>query len=100
MHSVLIGYIVAALGFSAFTLSAGGLPGFWPFVVGLLLVLSFHALLMPNFNTIAMLPMGHIAGTASAVIGTVSVAGGALIGSVIDRQFAATVTPLVVSEES
>jgi DHA1 family bicyclomycin/chloramphenicol resistance-like MFS transporter len=43
-----------------------------------------------------MLPMGHVAGTASAVIGTVSLAGGALIGSIIDRNLSSTVSPLVL----
>jgi DHA1 family bicyclomycin/chloramphenicol resistance-like MFS transporter len=56
-----------------------------------------HALLIPNFNTLAMWPMGHIAGTASAVIGTLPVAGGALIGTYIDRQYTDSVSPLVVS---
>jgi DHA1 family bicyclomycin/chloramphenicol resistance-like MFS transporter len=41
--------------------------------------------------------MGHIAGTASAVIGTVSLTGAALIGSAIDRQISGTVGPLVTS---
>ncbi len=42
---------------------------------------SVHSLLVPNLNAIAMLPMGHIAGTASAVIGTISLAVGAFFGS-------------------
>jgi DHA1 family bicyclomycin/chloramphenicol resistance-like MFS transporter len=96
-HVVLIAYMGCSLVFLATTAAAGGSPGFWTVVVGLGVVLSLHGLLIPNFNTIAMLPMGHIAGTASAVIGTVSLTGAALIGSVIDRQISSTVGPLVTS---
>jgi len=97
VHIILVSYVTAALVFWAVTAAAGGNPAFWIFLVGMVLMLSQHALLIPNFNTIAMLPLGHIAGTASSVIGTTTVAGGALVGSVIDRQFTDTVTPIVAS---
>lgn len=97
VHIILIGYLAASLAFVAVTRASNGNPGFWTVIVGLGVVLSFHGLLIPNLNTIAMLPMGHIAGTASAVIGTVSLTGGALIGSAIDRRMGDTVQPLVVS---
>ena len=97
VHFVLASYVAAALGFWAVTAAAGGLPDFPIFMIGMMAMLSLHALLIPNFNSIAMLPMGHIAGTASAVIGTISLAGGAFLGSLIDRQFEDTVSPLVAS---
>ena len=97
VHVILIAYVAAAVAFWIVVSAADGNPGFWTFVGGLLVMLSLHALLIPNFNTIAMLPLGHIAGTASAVIGTTSLAGGALIGSTIDRQFTDSVTPIVAS---
>lgn len=95
VHIALITYVTAASVFWAVTWAADGNPSFWTFVIGLLVMLSLHALLIPNFNTIAMLPLGHIAGTASAVIGTISLSGGALLGSMIDRRFEDTVTPIV-----
>lgn len=97
VHLVLATYVAAALGFWAITAAAGGRPSFLVFMIGMMVMLSLHALLIPNFNSIAMLPMGHIAGTASAVIGTISLAGGAFLGSMIDSQFADNVSPLVVS---
>ena len=48
---------------------------------------------MPNSNTAAMMPLPHVAGTAAAVLGTVSTAGGALLGSVIDGRFDGTIEP-------
>ena len=56
-----------------------------------------HSLLIPNMNTAAMIPMGRVAGTASAIIGTVSVALGSLLGLFIDRAYDGGVTPLSVS---
>ena len=48
---------------------------------------------MPNSNTAAMLPLPHVAGTAAALLGTVSTAGGSLLGSIIDARFDGTVAP-------
>ena len=97
VHGFLSLYVVVAFAFLVVTASAGGQPGFWVFVVGLAAIAWLHALLIPNFNTIAMWPMGHIAGTASAVVGTIPIAGGALIGALIDRQYTDSVAPLVVA---
>ena len=47
-------------------------------------------------NTLAMEPMGEIAGTASAVIGFVSIGVGAVLGSLIDRGIETTITALAV----
>jgi DHA1 family bicyclomycin/chloramphenicol resistance-like MFS transporter len=51
-------------------------------------------ILAANLNALAMEPMGHIAGTASSVIGFVSTSAGALIGMVIGLMFNGTVIPL------
>jgi DHA1 family bicyclomycin/chloramphenicol resistance-like MFS transporter len=94
VHGALLGYLGGGGALLAVTTAGSGVPTFWAFLVLLALTLACHALLIPNFNTIAMLPMDRIAGTASAVIGTVSLAGGALLGSFLDRLYAATVAPL------
>ena len=44
-----------------------------------------------------MEPMGEMAGTASALIGTAQIGGGALIGSFIDGAYDGTVTPLATA---
>jgi DHA1 family bicyclomycin/chloramphenicol resistance-like MFS transporter len=51
-------------------------------------------ILAANLNALAMEPMGHIAGTASSMIGFVSTSGGALIGLVLGLMFNGTVIPL------
>jgi DHA1 family bicyclomycin/chloramphenicol resistance-like MFS transporter len=97
VHGFLISYVIGGFIFWGVTAAADGQPSFWTFVLGLAMIAFMHTLLIPNFNTIAMWPMGHIAGTASAVIGTMSVAGGALIGAVIDQQYTDSVSPLVIA---
>ncbi|MCP3998293.1 MAG: multidrug effflux MFS transporter [bacterium] len=97
VHTFLLLYVAGSFAFWGVAAAAGGLPSFWVFVVGLGGLAGLHALLIPNFNTIAMWPMGHIAGTASAVTGTIPVAIGAIVGAVIDRLYTDTITPLVAA---
>jgi DHA1 family bicyclomycin/chloramphenicol resistance-like MFS transporter len=96
VHRVLVAYVVSAALLSVVALATGGEPPLWLFMVLLGLVLVSHALLIPNANSLAMDPMGSVAGMASSVIGFVSLAGGAAIGAVIDRAFDGTVTPLAL----
>ena len=89
-------YVMAAVGLLALALVTDGTPGLWPFLATMGLLLSMHALLIPNTNSRAMDPMGEVAGTASALIGAISTAGGALLGAVIDGFYDGTIRPLAV----
>lgn len=93
-HGLLLGYLAAAGALVGVALATDGRPPFAVFVVAIAAMLLAHALLIPNLNTVAMSPMGAIAGTAAAVIGAVQIAGGALLGSLLDRTFDGTITPL------
>jgi DHA1 family bicyclomycin/chloramphenicol resistance-like MFS transporter len=90
-------YTVAAFMFAAIAWISGGTPPFWLFLAGLMPILLCHALLIPNFNAAAMIPMGEVAGTASAVIGTVSILGGASIGAAVDLAYNGTIIPLATA---
>ena len=48
-----------------------------------------------NFNSLAMEPLGHVAGTASSVLGFLSTVGGASIGALIGQAFDGTALPLI-----
>jgi DHA1 family bicyclomycin/chloramphenicol resistance-like MFS transporter len=96
VRGVLIGYVVGSAGMVALAVVTDGTPRFWIFVFGLAVMLSMHALLIPNFNTLAMNPMGKVAGTAAALIGTVSTALGAGLGAILDRLFDGTVLPFTL----
>lgn len=99
-HWVLVGYTAAATALFVVSLATGGRPPLAVFVVMMAILLSLQALLIPNFNTIAMAPMGRLAGTASSVIGAAQLSAGAVLGSLLDRAFDGTVLPLSVGAMS
>ena len=92
-----IGYGAAVLLLTMIAWTTGGTPPFWLFLVGLIPILFCHALLIPNLNAAAMVPMGHVAGTAAAVMGTVTILGGASMGAVIDVAYNGTIIPLATA---
>ena len=96
-NRVMGGYVVAAAALLGVALATGGRPPLWAFVVGMAVVLSGHAIMIPNFNTLAMGPMGSVAGMASSVTGAAQVAVGSLIGALIDGAFDGTVVPFLTS---
>ena len=56
----------------------------------------FFGMMGPNFGAIAMEPMGHIAGVASSVQGTISTIGAAIFGYIIGQQFDGTTKPFAI----
>jgi DHA1 family bicyclomycin/chloramphenicol resistance-like MFS transporter len=47
-----------------------------------------------NFNALALDPLGHVAGTASSVLGFMQTLGGGLIGALIGAYYDGTLLPL------
>jgi DHA1 family bicyclomycin/chloramphenicol resistance-like MFS transporter len=86
-------YLVGTLSLGLAMIATDGHPAFALFVVMMLPVLAAHALLIPNLNAIAMIPMGSVAGTAAAIVGTVATLGGAVIGLTIDRAYNGSLVP-------
>lgn len=71
-------------------------PNFWVFMPTLGLILSGFMFLLPNLNSAAMEPVGHIAGTASSMTGAVRIAAGAALGTFISSQITDSVRPFAV----
>ena len=90
-------FVIAAAVLLVITVLFDGLPPFPIALILLTVTLSMYALIIPNANTLALLPMGHIAGTAAAVIGTISLAGASVLGTIVDRLYTTTLTPLPVA---
>ena len=59
-------------------------------------IITFFCLggLFSNFNTLAIEPMGHIAGTASAIIGSATTIIALILGASIGQLYNGTVIPL------
>lgn len=82
-------------GFSAIHLAfAAAGEGLATFLVLQGLVMACFGLCSANFGALAMQPLGHVAGTASSVQGTIGTIGGALLGLLIGQSFDGTVVPL------
>ena len=78
-------------------IAAEGQPRFWLFFPLLTLQLMIHVALMPTLNSLALVPLGDIAGTATSVTGAVRTAGGGIFGALIDRTVSGSITPWAVA---
>ncbi len=88
------GYLLAvALLMGVVATVTDGRPPLWAFVLLVGALLPGMSVLLPNSNSAAMAPLPHVAGMASAVLGTISTAGGAVLGALIDASFDGTVRP-------
>ncbi|NBB47639.1 Bcr/CflA family efflux MFS transporter [Rhizobium sp. CRIBSB] len=94
-HGSLIGFI--AINFVWLVVQVLG-PQPMPFF----LFITFFSLAMfqfgwigSNFNSLAMEPLGHVAGTASSVLGFMGTIGGSIIGAAIGQAFNGTALPMV-----
>ena len=85
--------VVVACTLAAVAFVTDGRPPLWLFCLLLAALLPAMSVLLPNSNSAAMAPVPHVAGMASAVLGTISTAGGALLGSQIDGAFDGTIRP-------
>ncbi|MEP7240601.1 MAG: multidrug effflux MFS transporter [Devosia sp.] len=74
-------------------LSLLGPVPFWVFYGLFLIMQFFFAWASSNMNSLAMEPLGAVAGTAAAVFGFMQTVGGAVIGTFIGQQFNGTLTP-------
>jgi DHA1 family bicyclomycin/chloramphenicol resistance-like MFS transporter len=70
-----------------------GVPPLWLFWTSVALFMPGVSILTPICNSAAMVPLPHVAGMASAALGAVSTAGGAMLGSISDDAFDGTVGP-------
>jgi DHA1 family bicyclomycin/chloramphenicol resistance-like MFS transporter len=93
-HTALLGFIVMASIHSAVTLS--GHETIWTFALLQGLTMFCFGLIAGNFGSMAMEPMGHIAGTASSAQGFISTTAGSTLGFLIGQQFDGSATPMAL----
>ncbi len=93
-HTALLGYLACAVLHAGVALS--GHETLWAFTVLQGGMMFGFGLVASNFGSLAMGPLGHVAGTASSVQGFVTTVGGALLGFFIGQQFNGTVVPLTL----
>lgn len=86
---------VLSAGYFVYAMTAQGNPPFWTVMVYFALTLFVVGIMFGNLNSMAMEPLGHIAGVGSAVVGSVSSLISIPIGAIIGRMFNGTILPLV-----
>lgn len=91
-----VGHVATAALFTISSIASGGTPSFWVWYTFLCLMGAFNTVLTPTANALAMQPMANLAGIASGVLGLITLAGGAGLAAIIDRQIIGTVTPMAV----
>lgn len=85
--------LVASGVLAAVAVTSGGRPNFWVFALLCAICLPLMQGLGPNANTLAMEPVPHVAGTAAAVITTVTSALGAVLGGIANSAYDGTIRP-------
>ena len=67
----------------------------WSFMAYMMLAFFCVGILFGNLNSLAMEPLGHIAGVGAAVVASLSLTISALLGAWIGQSYDGTVLPLV-----
>ena len=81
--------------FFVVSLLLDGHPPLWALMGYLLLIFFFTGILFGNFNALAMEPMGHIAGTAAAVVGSLATIISSTLGYALGQSYDGTVRPMI-----
>ncbi|MGG6895758.1 multidrug effflux MFS transporter [Rhizobium sp. BR 315] len=95
-HTALLGFVAITFCWLLVQLYGPSPMPFPLFMVFFALAMFQFGWIGSNFNSLAMEPLGHVAGTASSVLGFMSTVGGASIGACIGQFYDGTATPMVI----
>ncbi len=87
--------VITGVGLVA-TLLADGRPSIWVWFASVAVANALITTMTPTCSALALQPMGALAGTASSILGVVTLAVGALLAAIIDARIDTTVTPMSV----
>lgn len=93
---VSVAFVTLAGAGLATMIAADGRPPFAVWFVWVAVGNSMLTLMSPMCNSLALEPMGRLAGTASALLGFMTLAGGAVLAQLFDSLIDDTVTPMAV----
>ncbi len=92
--SLLIVFGLSSVVFGIAVLTAGHLS-LWSFMAYLMTAFFLVGILFGNLNSLAMEPLGHLAGIGAAVVGSLSTLISMPLGTLIGRSYNGTVLPLI-----
>lgn len=90
------GMAAAALVLVLAEFTLGGLPPLWLFMACCAMMFFAAGLLFGNYNALAMEPMGHIAGAASAIIGMCTTGLSLIFGMIVGQSYQGTPLPVAL----
>ncbi|MBK9124259.1 MAG: multidrug effflux MFS transporter [Chloroflexi bacterium] len=76
--------------------ASNGQPPLWSLMAFMMLAFFCIGILFGNLNTLAMSPLGHMAGVGAAVVGSMTTLVSMMLGAVIGGAYNGTVLPLVI----
>ena len=88
-------FTVLSAGMLAIVLAHDGIAPFWQFMTGFGVMFFCLGIVFGNLNALAMEPMGHMAGLASAVIGSITTFCSMVLGGLIGYAYDKTEIPLM-----
>ncbi|HVY88105.1 MAG TPA: multidrug effflux MFS transporter [Hyphomonadaceae bacterium] len=93
-HTALLGFVAVSIVHATIALMGPEpFPLFYALVIFAFFCIGFQG---PNYNAIAMEPLGRLAGSGAALIGFASSFVSASIGGFVARQFDGTITPIFI----
>ena len=91
----LIASSLLSIVFFIVTMLTAGQPPLWSLMAYLLAIFFSVGILFGNFNALAMEPMGHIAGVAAAVVGSLATIISSVLGWPLGQAYDGTVQPMI-----
>jgi len=96
-RALLVQLCGSGLAIGLFALAPLGETEFWVFFLWATTVFALASFTIGNLNALALEPLGHVAGMAASVMGSLSTVGGAVIGAVIGQFYDGTPMPLIIA---
>jgi DHA1 family bicyclomycin/chloramphenicol resistance-like MFS transporter len=93
--TALVGIVVISVIYLPFSWMLAGQPPLWTLMSYLMVCFFSVGMLFGNLNALAMEPLGHVAGTGAAFVGSVSTLIAVAAGSLIGQSYNGTILPLV-----
>ncbi|MCH9853707.1 MAG: multidrug effflux MFS transporter [Alphaproteobacteria bacterium] len=90
-----IGVVIVSAIFLVVTIYGNGSPPLWSLMIFLYITAFFAGILVSNLTTMAILPMGHLAGIASSVITALATMISVIIGTILSQLYDGTLYSLV-----
>lgn len=89
-------FVAASIAMLVSALASDGRPDVWVFLVIYVAANASFSAVFPTANSIALQPVGPLAGTAAAAMGATTSFVGAALAALIDRAVADSVTPVAI----